>query len=50
VADPFSGSGTTGKMAVMHGRLFTGCDLRASQVKLTQRRLAAIQPVLFQES
>jgi DNA modification methylase len=40
VCDPFSGSGTTGAVAVRHGRRFVGCDLRASQVELTRRRIA----------
>lgn len=37
--DPFSGSGTTCKVAARHGRRFLGCDLRASQVELTRRRM-----------
>jgi hypothetical protein len=40
VCDPFSGSGTTGAVAVQHGRRFLGCDLRDSQVQLTRRRIA----------
>lgn len=40
VADPFAGSGTTGAVALRWGRRFIGCDLRASQVELSQRRLA----------
>jgi site-specific DNA-methyltransferase (adenine-specific) len=43
VCDPFSGSGTTAKVAVLHGRRFVGCDLRGSQVELTRRRLANLQ-------
>lgn len=46
VCDPFSGSGTTGAVAVRHGRRFVGCDLRASQVKLSMRRIAKVQPLL----
>jgi DNA modification methylase len=38
--DPFCGSGTTLAVAVRHGRRAFGCDLRASQVELTRRRLA----------
>lgn len=49
VADPFSGSGTTGKMALAFGRRFLGCDLRASQVELTRKRLSSVQQHL-QES
>jgi hypothetical protein len=43
VADPFCGSGTTGKVALAFGRRFAGCDLRASQVRLTHKRLASVQ-------
>jgi 16S rRNA G966 N2-methylase RsmD len=39
VADCFSGSGTTGAVALRWGRRFVGCDLRQSQVDLTTRRL-----------
>jgi hypothetical protein len=39
VVDPFTGSGTTGAVAVRHGRNFAGCDLRASQVDLARRRI-----------
>jgi hypothetical protein len=43
VCDLFSGSGTTGAVAVRHGRRFIGCDLRASQVELSRRRIAAAE-------
>jgi hypothetical protein len=49
VCDPFSGSGTTAKVALALGRKFRGCDLRPSQVALTQRRIALVQPQLFPE-
>jgi hypothetical protein len=39
VCDPFVGSGTTAKVALRWGRRFIGCDLRASQVALSQQRL-----------
>jgi site-specific DNA-methyltransferase (cytosine-N4-specific) len=39
VCDPFSGSGTTGAVAVRLGRRFLGCDLRESQARLARRRL-----------
>jgi DNA modification methylase len=41
VCDPFSGSGTTGKVAVAHGRRFVGCDLRESQVELARQRISS---------
>jgi hypothetical protein len=50
VADPFSGSGTTGKVALAWDRHFLGCDVRVSQVRLTERRLAFVQKKLFQET
>jgi hypothetical protein len=43
VADCFAGSGTTLAVAVACGRRATGCDLRASQVELTRRRLVGVQ-------
>lgn len=50
VVDCFSGSGTTGSVAIRHGRRFAGCDLRQSQVDLTLRRMAQETPLaLFTE-
>lgn len=43
VLDPFSGSGTTGSVAIRTGRKFIGIDIRESQVVLTKRRLAEVQ-------
>lgn len=45
--DPFAGSGTTGHACLDEGRRFIGCDLRRSQVLLTQRRLENVTPTLF---
>jgi len=39
VSDPFSGSGTTGAVALKRGRRFIGIENRESQVDLTRRRL-----------
>lgn len=47
VIDPFAGSGTVLHAAVKHGRNADGCDLRESQVELTKRRMASVQPELF---
>lgn len=47
VLDPFVGSGTTLHAAVAWGRRGMGCDLRASQVDLTTRRLASVTLPLF---
>lgn len=46
VLDPFCGSGTTLAVALKHGRNSIGFDIRQSQVDLTRRRLASVQPVL----
>jgi hypothetical protein len=47
VLDPFSGSGTTGHAALQYSRRYIGIDIRESQVELTKRRLATVQPELF---
>lgn len=41
VLDPFSGSGTTAKVAIKHGRRFIASDIRDSQCDLTRRRVSA---------
>lgn len=50
VLDPFAGSGTTGAVAVRWGRRFAGCDLRASQVELTRRRISEVATDMFPEA
>jgi hypothetical protein len=45
--DPFSGSGTTAAVCKRHGRNFTGCDVRASQVSLGLKRVGLEQERLF---
>lgn len=47
VLDPFSGSGTTAKVAARFGRRGIGSDLRFSQCELGVRRLAEVQVELF---
>jgi hypothetical protein len=49
VVDMFMGSATTGHVAIANGRRFLGCDLRESQLKIAQRRLADVTPPLFTE-
>lgn len=44
--DPFSGSGTTAKVAVMCGRNGIGIDVRESQVELSRRRTSSVQKQL----
>lgn len=46
VGDMFCGTSTTGHAALIHGRQFTGCDLRQSQIDISRRRLASITPAL----
>jgi DNA modification methylase len=41
VLDPFSGSGTTGKMAVLNGRHFIGIDISPEYVEIARKRIAA---------
>ena len=43
IYDGFCGSGTTGAVAIKHGRNFIGTDVRESQIELTKRRLATVQ-------
>lgn len=52
ILDPFNGSGTTGQVALQHGRRYVGIELNPEYVELTNARLAPIlaQPGLFQEA
>ena len=49
VLDPFCGSGSTGKAAMLEGFRFTGIELNAEYLELAQRRIEAVtkQGVLF---
>ena len=50
VADCFSGSGTTCHATIENGRRFVGCDLRESQILLTERRMkSGITPDMFSD-
>lgn len=40
VLDPFCGSGTTAKVAIVNGRKAIASDIRTSQVELTKKRIA----------
>lgn len=40
VLDPFSGSGTTAKVALVTGRKAIGIDIRSSQVELSKKRVS----------
>jgi DNA modification methylase len=39
VLDPFSGSGTTGEVALQHGRNYIGLELNSEYAKLSEKRL-----------
>lgn len=47
VLDPFSGSGTTIKVAKSLNRNGIGCDIRTSQVALSKRRVRSVQRELI---
>lgn len=44
VLDPFMGSGSTGRGAMMGGFLFEGIEREAEYIEIAQRRIAAIKP------
>jgi hypothetical protein len=46
VLDPFAGSGTTGMVALRHGRSFIGCELNPDYVDLARERIIADSPLL----
>lgn len=43
VLDPFAGSGSTGKAAVLEGRRFIGCEMTDKYVPIARARLAAAE-------
>ena len=43
VLDPFFGSGTTGVVALKHGRDFVGCELNPEYVEIANRRTSSVQ-------
>lgn len=43
VLDPFFGSGTTGVVALRHGRRFIGCELNPEYVQIAKKRLNGVQ-------
>lgn len=47
VFDPFSGSGTTGLVAMSNNRNYIGTELNPEYVEISHKRLSAIQPKLF---
>jgi DNA modification methylase len=49
VLDPFTGSGTTGAVAVRHQRNFLGIELNPSYVTLARKRIGSVAPLLARE-
>jgi methylase of polypeptide subunit release factors len=47
ILDPFTGSGTTGEVAIQHGRKFIGIEINPDYLKVTQRRLRRAFPVFL---
>lgn len=43
VLDPFAGSGSTGKAAILEGLRFIGCELNPEYIKLAEQRIAAAE-------
>jgi len=50
VLDPFNGSGTTGAVAVTHGRDYIGIELNAEYIELAHQRIAQAQPRMIMEN
>ena len=48
VLDPFTGSGTTGSVAINNGRAFVGCELNPDYVELAYKRIAKTQLPLLE--
>jgi DNA modification methylase len=46
VLDPFSGAGTTGMVALRHGRSYLGCELSPEYVRLSRDRIINDAPLL----
>jgi hypothetical protein len=50
VLDPFSGAGTTGLVALRHGRSYIGIELNPEYVAMSERRLRDDAPLLRREA
>jgi DNA modification methylase len=46
VLDPFTGSGTTGAVALEHGRKFVGVELNGEYIELAKARIGKVEPRL----
>lgn len=47
VLDPFNGAGTTGLVALQHGRQYVGIDINPEYLEMTRKRLGEVQLELF---
>jgi DNA modification methylase len=47
VLDPFTGSGTTGEVAIRHGRNFVGVELNSDYITIAKKRIANAPLSLF---
>jgi DNA modification methylase len=45
VLDPFNGSGTTGLVALQHGRNYIGADINEKYLEMSSARLAEVNPL-----
>jgi DNA modification methylase len=50
VLDPFAGSGTTGAVAVRHGRSFIGIELNPVYAELARARIGGVAPLFAAEA
>ena len=48
VLDPFTGSGTTGVVAVRHGRSFVGIELNPAYAEMARKRIGGESPLFVQ--
>lgn len=46
VLDPFNGSGTTCEVSIKNNRHYIGCEINPDYIRLTERRIAKVQPLL----
>lgn len=49
VLDPFTGSGTTGAVALKHGRSFVGIELNPAYAEMARRRIGSVSPLFAEE-